>query len=58
MYQIGQQPVSVSKYDALVNELANRVMNGEFGSGEERKKNLGPIYEDVQNQVNLLYGGG
>ena len=58
VYQIGQQPVSVSKYEALVNELANRVMNGEFGSGEERKKNLGPIYEDVQNQVNLLYGGG
>lgn len=58
VYQIGQAPVSLSKYEALVNELVNRVMSGEFGEGEERKANLGAIYEDVQKQINLLYGGG
>ena len=58
IYQIGQAPVSLSKYEALVNELMNRTLSGEFGDGEERKKNLGPIYDDVQHQINLLYGGG
>lgn len=57
-YQNGQAPVKVSKYEALLNELASRVAAGEFGNGSERRQNLGPIYDDVQNRVNLLYGGG
>ena len=40
-------------------EIANRVIAGEFGMGEERRKNLealGYSYEDVQTKVNGLLG--
>ena len=40
-------------------DIANRVIAGEFGMGEERKKNLealGYAYEDVQAKVNNLLG--
>lgn len=35
-------------------ELAARVMSGEFGDGEERKKNLGNRYDEVQDIVNYV----
>lgn len=40
-------------------DIANRVIAGEFGMGEERRKNLealGYAYEDVQAKVNNLLG--
>lgn len=33
-------------------ELATKVINGEFGNGEERKQKLGNRYQSVQNIVN------
>lgn len=35
-------------------ELAARVMSGEFGDGEDRKKNLGNRYDEVQDIVNYV----
>ena len=35
-------------------ELADRVMSGEFGDGEDRKKNLGNRYGEVQDIVNYV----
>ena len=39
-------------HDTLINELADRVLKGEFGNGETRKEILGVIYSEVQNAVN------
>lgn len=36
--------------------LANRVMNGDFGNGEERRQKLGADYTRVQNRVNEILG--
>lgn len=35
-------------------ELATKVINGEFGNGNERKQKLGNRYQNVQNIVNRL----
>lgn len=40
--------------DCVLKYLANGVINGDFGNGEERKKNLGILYNDVQNLVNKM----
>lgn len=37
-------------------DLADRVIRGDFGNGEERKRNLGPVYGFVQNEVNRRLG--
>lgn len=37
-----------------VDDLARRVLRGEFGNGDERKQKLGANYEAVQNRVNEL----
>ena len=37
-------------------DLADRVINGEFGNGAERRRNLGPFYGIVQNEVNRRLG--
>jgi len=37
-------------------DLADRVINGEFGNGEERKQRLGFLYPAVQNEVNRRLG--
>lgn len=45
------------KHRKLIDELANRTLDGEFGNGEERKKTLGVIYSEVQERVNeKIYG--
>lgn len=41
-----------------VTELARRVINGEFGNGDARRKALGSRYDEVQAEVNRLMGGG
>ena len=40
--------------EASIDELAQRVINGEFGNGEERKKALGDKYDAVQQRVNKI----
>lgn len=43
-----------------IDELAKKVIAGEYGNGEERKKNieaLGESYEEVQSRVNEMLGG-
>lgn len=42
----------VFTHDTLINELADRVLKGEFGNGETRKDILGVIYSEVQTAVN------
>ena len=42
--------------DVNIEDLAQRVIKGEFGSGEERKVLLGGNYEKVQQRVNEILG--
>lgn len=39
-------------------ELARRVIAGEFGNGDERRRNLGARYDEVQAEVNRMLAGG
>ncbi len=39
-----------------IENLAQRVIKGEFGSGKERKVLLGGNYEKVQQRVNEILG--
>ncbi len=41
-----------------VAELAQRVINGEFGNGDARRAALGDRYDEVQAEVNRILGGG
>lgn len=41
-----------------VQELARRVIAGEYGNGAERKRKLGARYEVEQKRVNELLSGG
>ena len=36
--------------------LAARTIRGDFGNGQERRDNLGPLYAPVQNEVNRQLG--
>ena len=49
---------SGSSVAGTVTELARRVINGEFGNGDARRKALGSRYAEVQAEVNRLMGGG
>ena len=42
----------VFTHNTLINELAERVLKGEFGNGDTRKEILGVIYPEVQTAVN------
>lgn len=44
--------------DKSIDELARAVINGEYGSGDARKAALGSKYQEVQNRVNEILGGG
>lgn len=39
-------------------DLVRRTIRGDFGNGEERVKQLGDMYDEVQRQVNLNYEHG
>lgn len=43
-------------YDDYVDRMANRVIRGEYGNGNERRRNLGEDYNDIQNRVNEKLG--
>ena len=49
-----QQPTTSAK---SIDQLAKEVIQGEHGSGDERKKALGSKYDAVQARVNELLGG-
>ena len=40
----------------MFNELVNATIRGDFGNGQERRDNLGPLYAPVQNEVNRRLG--
>ena len=39
-----------------IEDLANRVIRGEFGTGRERERRLGGLFHEVQNKVNEKLG--
>lgn len=41
--------------DGTTLELAERIMKGEFGDGDDRKNNLGSRYDEVQSFINYIY---
>ena len=43
-------------YNARIEDLANRVINGDFGDGQERRNRLGDLFAPVQNRVNEKLG--
>lgn len=49
-----QQPTTSAK---TIDQLAKEVIQGEHGSGDDRKKSLGNQYDAVQSRVNELLGG-
>ncbi len=46
----------MNKFNSIKMDLADRVIRGDFGNGEERKRNLGWRYGFVQNEVNRRLG--
>ncbi|GEM_PF-285698 len=55
--QPAPQPAQASAPSGSVDELAQRVINGEFGTGDDRKAALGSRYDEVQNRVNEILSG-
>ena len=43
--------------DMFIEELAKAVIRGEYGNGQERKKKLGNLYNEVQKRVNEILKG-
>lgn len=56
--QPAPQPAQPAAPGGSVDELAQRVINGEFGTGEDRKTALGSRYDEVQARVNEILSGG
>lgn len=44
------------EHEAEVKKLANEVMRGNYGNGEDRKKALGDKYAEIQSRVNEMLG--
>lgn len=53
----GDEPAPEPSYDDI-DDLAQRVINGEFGNGDDRRNALGDKYDAVQARVNELLGYG
>lgn len=54
----GDAAGSGGSVDGDVADLAQRVINGEFGNGDARRAALGDRYGEVQAEVNRILGGG
>lgn len=54
----GQGSGTVSAPTGSAQELACRVIAGEFGNGDERRRRLGSRYDEVQAEVNRMLAGG
>ena len=46
----------MKKLNSIKMDLADRVIRGDFGNGEERKRNSGSICEFFQNRFNEQSG--
>ena len=46
----------MKKLNSIKMDLADRVIRGDFGNGEERKRNSGSIFEFFQNRFNEQSG--
>lgn len=49
------ESVEPAKPAQKLDDIVKDVLNGKYGSGDERKKKLGKRYEEVQQRVNELY---
>lgn len=49
-------PVAPSAPAGSVDALAQAVLRGEYGNGDERRRRLGARYDEVQARVNVLLG--
>lgn len=54
MSEIGNIKQSEPQTTKSVVDLAYEVLDGKYGNGEERKKALGSLYDEVQNKVNEI----
>lgn len=54
----GSTTTTTTTVSGTAAELAQRVINGEFGNGDARKAALGDRYDEVQAEVNRILGGG
>lgn len=41
---------------SVLDELVEQTLQGKYGNGEERKKKLGAMYQQVQDVINKMYG--
>ncbi len=48
-------PVGPSAPSGTILELVVRTLNGTYGNGEDRKRNLGSRYDEVQNFINHVF---
>lgn len=53
-----QAPAPAPTPDGSVEDLAHRVIAGEFGNGADRRAALGSRYDEVQAEVNRILSGG
>lgn len=54
---IPEQYITKTVSDIFIEETALKVIQGKYGSGEERKKKIGRYYDDIQAKVNELLKG-
>ena len=54
----GETPSGGSSQPVDIDDLARRVINGEFGNGDDRRNALGTNYDAVQARVNEMLGCG
>lgn len=52
------RPEPAPSPDGTIEDLAQRVIAGEFGNGDERKAALGARYAEIQNRVNEILSSG
>ena len=51
-----QQYFQQRKVEKLVEDLARRTLQGDFGTGATRRNALGHLYPKVQNRINEMLG--
>ena len=57
-YAGAQSGSSSPSVDGSIDDLARRVINGEFGDGDQRRQLLGDKFDAVQKRVNEILNGG
>ena len=54
--QVGDNRSRQEEHKNHIDNLARRVINGEFGNGQERRNRLGAEYKEVQNRISEILG--